>query len=53
MNVSIIVPLFNPDEKTLKEILDSLKNQKFKGKKEIILTEEGIGLADNINKGIS
>ena len=52
MNVSIIMPLFNPDEETLKEVLESLKKQNFEGKKEIILTEDGIGLADNINKGI-
>ena len=33
MNVSILIPINNPDE-TLDKVLDALKRQKFKGKVE-------------------
>jgi len=52
MNVSIIIPIYNPDRKILKEIDRSLKNQKFSGKVEIIKVDKGLGLADSFNYGI-
>jgi len=52
MDVSIILPVYNPDEKILKKVLDSVNKQKFNGRKEVIFTSDGIGLADNMNRGI-
>src|SRR3989344_7836068 len=51
MNVSIVIPLHNPDPVILNNIKKSLKSQRFKGKKEIILVENK-GLADSLNYGI-
>ena len=51
MNVSIIIPLYNPDNYIIDEIKKSLKSQKFRGRYEILF-EEGKGLAENINSGI-
>lgn len=52
MDVSIVMPLHKPDRDLLKKIQDSLKRQVFKGKKEIIIVEKGLGLADSLNYGI-
>jgi GT2 family glycosyltransferase len=51
MNVSIIMPLYKPDE-TLDKALKVLKKQKFGGKIEIIRVEKGWGLAESMNYGI-
>jgi len=52
MNISIVMPLHKPDKEFLKKTLESLKKQKFSGKKEIILVNQGLGLADSLNWGI-
>jgi len=52
MDISVIMPLYKPDKKILRKVLDSLKKQKFKGKKEIIKVDEGWGLAKSMNYGI-
>jgi|WetSurMetagenome_2_1015567.scaffolds.fasta_scaffold41947_3 GT2 family glycosyltransferase len=52
MNVSIIIPLHNPNKEILEKALDSLKKQEFKDKKEIILVDKGWGLAKSMNYGI-
>jgi len=52
MEVSIIVPIYNPNWKLLNKLLDSIKNQKFEGKKEVIKVEKGLGLAESLNYGI-
>lgn len=52
MNVSIVLPLHKPDKSLLNKILKAIKNQKFSGRKEIILVDEGLGLADSLNYGI-
>lgn len=52
MNASIIIPLHKPDPKILGKIDNSLKNQNFKGKIEIIKVDKGWGLAKSLNYGI-
>lgn len=53
MDVSIIIPIHNPDRKIISDIDRSIKNQKFKGKIEVIRVEKsGWGLAKQINYGI-
>ena len=52
LNVSIIIPLHNPDQKILKHILKKLQSQSYEGKIEIIKMEEGLGLAAALNSGI-
>ncbi len=51
MDVSIIIPLYKPDEKILKELILSLNHQKFIGKKEIIMIDSGKGLSAQLNDG--
>ena len=52
MNVSIVIPIYNPNKSLLKKVIESLRNQKFSHKKEIILIEKGWGLAKSLNYGI-
>ena len=52
MNVSIIMPVYNPDKEILENIESSLKKQKFGGKVEVIKINKGLGLAESINYGI-
>lgn len=52
MNISVIIPVYNPDKQILKRIEESIKIQKFDGKIEIIKVENGLGLADSLNYGI-
>lgn len=52
MNVSIIIPQYNPDKILLSKIRKSLKKQDFEGETEILELSEG-GLACNLNKGVS
>ncbi len=52
MNVSIIIPVFNPDKVILKKILKTLKNQDFNDKIEIMTINKGLGLAASLNYGI-
>src|SRR3989338_1856270 len=52
MNVSIVIPIFNPDRNALKKLIQAVKKQKFKGKIEILEIEENMGFAKQINLGI-
>lgn len=52
MNVSILIPLYKPNKKLLNKVLKSLKNQKFNGRREIIIIDKGLGLAASFNYGI-
>ena len=52
MNVSIVIPIFNPDRTILRKLLQSVKGQKFKGKFEILEIEKNMGFAKKINLGI-
>lgn len=52
MDVSIIMPLHNPDNKILKNIDSMLKKQKTKSKVQIIKVNKNLGLADSMNYGI-
>jgi len=51
-NVSIVMPIYHPDEKRLKEIDKALKEQDFDGDIEIIKVDECAGLAKQMNIGI-
>lgn len=53
MNVSIIIPINNPNKQVLNKIENSIKNQNFNGKIEIIKVDKGLGLADSLNYGIN
>lgn len=52
MNVSIVIPIFNPDRNVLKKLIQAVKEQKFKGKIEILKIEENMGFAKQINLGV-
>lgn len=52
MNVSIIIPVYNPDGRLLKKILTIVKKQRFDGNIELICVEKGLGLAASLNYGI-
>ncbi len=52
MNISVILPLHNPDKGILDKIINKLKKQRFNGKIEIIKVDNGLGLAASINYGI-
>lgn len=51
LNTSIVV-ISQKNDENRKEILKSLKNQKFPAKKEIIIVARNEGLAANMNYGI-
>ena len=51
MNVSIIIPIYKPDN-TLDKALENLKKQIYGGKIEVIRVEKGLGLAESLNYGI-
>ena len=51
MDVSIVIPLHNPDKNIVKQIRSAIALQKFSGRKEILF-ESGGGLSENINSGI-
>ena len=52
MNVSIIIPLYNPDKEILERLIESLKKQKFNGKIEVLKIDKKLGLAESMNYGI-
>lgn len=52
MDVSVIIPIYNPDKKILKKVLHSLKKQDFKDKIEVIKIQKNLGLAESMNFGI-
>jgi cellulose synthase/poly-beta-1,6-N-acetylglucosamine synthase-like glycosyltransferase len=51
-SVSIVIPIYKPDKKTLEEIFNALKKQKFDGKVEVIKVDKKRGLAESLNWGI-
>ena len=53
MDVTIIMPLFNPDRKILRKIDSAIKNQNYPGKIKVLKIDEGLGLADSLNLGIT
>lgn len=52
MNVSIVIPIHNPDKLLLDKVIKKVKSQKFSGKIEIIQVDKGLGLAASMNYGI-
>lgn len=52
MDVSIIIPIHNPDKKILEDVEKSVKNQSYEGKINVIKVNEGFGLAKSLNYGI-
>ena len=53
MDVTIIMPLFNPDRKILQDIDSAIKNQNYSWKIKVLKIDEGLGLADSLNLGIT
>lgn len=51
MDVTIIIPTYNPDKEILKKIEKSILEQDFQGKIKVIKVS-GMGLADSLNYGI-
>ena len=52
MDVSVIIPAFNPDKKLLNNIIKTIHCQKFKGKVEVIVVDKKEGLTKQMNYGI-
>lgn len=52
MNVSVIIPVRNPERKIMGIIERRIKEQDFPGKIGLIKVEKGMGLADSMNYGI-
>ena len=52
MDVTVIIPIYNPDKEILKKIDHSIKEQNFDGKVSVIKVDKGLGLADSLNYGI-
>jgi GT2 family glycosyltransferase len=52
MDVSIIVPAYNPNKDILDMLTKSVKSQKFSGKVEFIIVDEKKGFSTQINIGI-
>jgi len=52
MDISIIIPIYNPDKNLLKKIEKSIKNQDYPDKINLIKVNEKLGLADSLNYGI-
>ena len=52
-DVSIIIPIHNPDNNVLKQIDDAIEDQfEFNGEIEVIKVDKGFGLAKSMNYGI-
>ena len=51
-NVSIIMPLYKPNEVLLRCVQDMLDQQHYDGEVETLTIEEGLGLAASINYGV-
>jgi GT2 family glycosyltransferase len=52
MNVTIIMPLYNPNKEILKKIEKTILEQDFEGKISLKKIDKGLGLADSLNYGI-
>jgi len=51
-NVSIIIPIYRPNKEFFEEVLNSLHNQDYKGKIEIIRIDQGWSNPKSVNYGI-
>ncbi len=52
MDVSIIIPVYSPDVKTLSRVIKSIKSQKYKGKIELLKIDKKLGFSKQMNIGI-
>jgi GT2 family glycosyltransferase len=52
VEVSIIIPLYNPDKSLIKKIKSALNEQDYKKSKEVLFLDLKKGLADTLNEGI-
>ena len=52
MNVSVIIPAFNPDRKLLDKIVVTIESQKFNGKIEVIIVDRREAITKQMNWGI-
>ncbi|MBI2629013.1 glycosyltransferase family 2 protein [Candidatus Pacearchaeota archaeon] len=52
MDVSVIIPAFNPDRELLDKIVKTIKNQKFNGKIEVIVVDRKEAITKQMNWGI-
>lgn len=52
MNVTVVMPIYNPNRNLLNRVKKQLKAQKFPGKIELIEVEKGWGLAKSMNYGL-
>jgi len=51
-NITIVIPVYNPDKEILKKVEVALKKQNYGGKVQVIKVDEGWGLAKSMNYGI-
>lgn len=52
MEISVVIPIFNPNKKLLERVISSIKEQEFPGKINIIKVDKGLGLAGSMNYGL-
>jgi len=52
MDVSIIVPAYNPDKEILEKLMRAVKSQRYSGKKELLIIDEKKGFSEQMNIGI-
>jgi len=52
MDVTIIMPLHNPDKDLLGKIDNVVKEQDYEGKVRVVKVDEGFGLAESLNYGV-
>src|SRR3989344_7759510 len=52
MNVSVIIPAFNPDRELLDKIVKTIEGQKFNGKIEVIIVDRNEAITKQMNWGI-
>ena len=52
MDVSIIVPAYNPNKEILSKLIKSVKSQKYDGKVEFMIIDQRKGFSTQINMGI-
>ena len=52
MDVSIIVPAYNPDKKILDKLVKKVKSQVYEGEVEFLIIDEGKGFSAQMNIGI-
>lgn len=52
MDVSVIIPIYNPDEKIMQKIDNVIKGQDYKGRIKVIKVNKRLGLSTQLNLGI-